>query len=188
MKFPFRTHTCTHHSHTHSQAVRHCQRDSLRRTQIIIVCYSFVSLAHWLSDFRKAQKKKKQQQLKKYSNTTAYYDNNNSSARAEQRSAATTTNNSSNNNNTVELSSVRSLWHSLALTRERRAPTIPFIHGPARSRARQRSSDEEEGKQNYLRFILIHSLWMRGAFYVSGKSRRRASSAMCVYACVCVRE
>lgn len=106
----------------------------------------------------------------------------------QQRSAATTTNNSSNNNNTVELSSVRSLWHSPALTRERRAPTIPFIHGPARSRARQRSSDEEEGKQNYLRFILIHSLWMRGAFYVSGKSRRRASSAMQVCACVCVRE
>lgn len=34
---------------------------------------------------------------------------------------------------------------------------------------------------------MIRSLWMRGAFYVSGKSRRRASSAMQVCACVCER-
>lgn len=104
-------------------------------------------------------------------NTTAYYYGN-------------------NNNNHQQFSSfslTRSLSRAPSVSTHTHsdrdeAPTIPFIPS-SRSRARQKTNrrccrrkrrrrrHEEEGKQNYLRFILIRSLWTRG-FYVSGKSRR----------------
>jgi len=165
VKFPFHAHKHTHkqtNRHIVREREQHTERDSLRRTQIIIVCYSFVSLARWLSDFRKAQ-------LKKYSNTKYYCI----LLRQQQQPP------------TIQFV----LFNALSLSLHRcththsyrnEAPTIPFIP-TSRSRARQKTNrrccrrkrrrHEEEGKQNYLRFILIHSLWTRG-FYVSGKSRR----------------
>lgn len=144
MKFPFRTHTCTSLSHTLTGSQTLSAR--LAQTHTNYNCLLFFCLARTLViGFQKGAEEEEAAEAAATEKILKYYCILRQQQQQCQRSAATTTNNSSNNNNTVELSSVRSLWLSLLLSRESDGPQ-PF-HSYMGPRVVERDSEAATKKK-----------------------------------------